>query len=296
MTIGIVETVLMDIGRQLDQGIFPRVKNGGIVTPSGFAVPSTLGEENNDEDQRRYTTTRPRQGFAGGEGPPGGSWQARQTTSLIRAKRQTAYDNELDAVSRAYPGTKVWKQEGGLWLLTESSLLPGLRRAAIFLTGISYEQMTVRSWGFWNYSIIGAAWIGPRHTNFPDGSICAFHPADHTWLIGDSIVELLDIYTVWALRHLHLEVFGRWPGPQAVSYAYERILEIREDEQCGCGRSSVRYRDCCRDMDLNKNRMAEAVKFFVNCAGGLREPPGAIVRSVRDRTEPADLTSLLLAW
>jgi len=55
------EQMLQEIGRQLDKDIFPRVKNGGIVMPSELAVPSTLGEEKYDEDQRR-STTRPRKG------------------------------------------------------------------------------------------------------------------------------------------------------------------------------------------------------------------------------------------
>jgi hypothetical protein len=286
-----VEKLLQEIGSQLDRQRFPRVHNGGIVAPSDLAVCSTLGEETFDEDERR-SATRARKGTPGGEGSTGESRSARQTAPLVGASLQAGYENELDAVHRAYPGTKVWQQEDGLWLLAESSLLPGLRKAAIFLTGISYARAIVRGWGFWRHPFLGVTWIGPRHTNFPDGSICAFHPVDRTWIVGDPIVCLLDLYTLWALRHLYLEVFGRWPGPQAVFHPYERILELREDEWCGCGRTERLYGECCRDKDLARNRIADAVNFVIDFAGGRREPPRRIVQAAREQSEPPRFANL----
>ncbi len=287
-----VENALREIGSQLDQRIFPRVKNGGFVTPSELTVPSTLGEEKHHERQRR-SATKPRKGSPGGERTAGRSWSPRQATPFVSASVQARYESELDAIHRGYPGTKVWEQADGLWLLTESSLLPGLQKAAIFLTGISYSRAIVRAWGFWRHTLVGATWIGPRHTNFPDGSICAFHPSDGTWKIGDPIIELLDIYTLWALRHLHLEIFDRWPGEQAVFHPYERILELREDEHCGCGEPNKLYGECCRDADLARNQLADAINFVITFSGGLREPPSAITRSLREHSEPPALTTLV---
>ena len=191
--------------------------------PSEQAVPSTLGKEKHNEPDRK-SSNRPRKGNFRGPGTTGGPWPARETAPLVSTSLQTHYDEELDAIQMAYPGTQVWHQDDGLWLLTKSSLVTDLRQAAIFLTGISYAQSGVKAWGFWTHPLASATWIGPRHTNFPDGSICAFHPTDGTWLIGDPIVQLLDLYSVWAVRHLHLTVVGRWPGPQAVIHPYERIL------------------------------------------------------------------------
>jgi hypothetical protein len=92
-------------------------------------------------------------------------------------------------------------QEGGFWMYTESALLPELGRTVSYLTGVSTDRHFVKSWAFYS-SAVGVFWIGPRHTNFPDGSICAFEPRDGTWCFGDSLVELLDLYTVWAIRHI----------------------------------------------------------------------------------------------
>lgn len=163
-----------------------------------------------------------------------------------------------------------------------------------FLTGISYRWQMVRSWGFWQDLLTDATWIGPRHTNFPDGSVCAFEPTDKTWVIGDPIIKLLDLYSLWAVRHLHLQVFGRWPGRQAVRHPYERILELREDEYCGCALGEKLHGECCRNKDLARNRIADAVSFFVFSGGRLREPPEAVVHFVRqEKTIPPWIGDLL---
>ncbi|MBI3916125.1 MAG: hypothetical protein HY322_03865 [Betaproteobacteria bacterium] len=287
------ERALREIGSDLDRQTFPRVKDRGIVTPSDTAVTITLGEEKHDVSQRR-STTGSWKGTTRGERPAGRSWSPRRTTPFVGASLEARYEEELDEIERAYPGTKVWKQKEGLWLLSKSSLLEGLQRAAIFLVGISYAHAMAHGWGFWKQDMIGVRWIGPRHTNFPDGSICAFYQDDETWIVGDSIIKLLDLYSVWALRHLYLEEFGRWPGPQAVFHPYERLLELRDDEYCGCGQSGQQYGMCCRDRDLARNRIADAVNFTLNFAGGLREPPAAVVRTVYDQSKPPRLDELYL--
>jgi len=288
-----IVNALREIGSQLDQRIFPRVKNGGFVTPSELTVPSTLGEEKHHERQRR-SATKPRKRAPGGERTAGRPWSPGQATPLVSTSVKVRYEGELDAIHRAYPGTRVWEQADGLWLLIESSLLPGLQKAATFLVGISYERTIVRAWAFWRCSLGGLTWIGPRHTNFPDGSICAFHPTDGTWDFGDPLVDLFDLYTLWALRHLFLDVFGRWPGQQAVLHPYERILELKDDEHCGCDRSDKLYGECCKEKDILRNRVADAVNFIVVFAGGLREPPSAILQFVREQSELPALNELLL--
>lgn len=159
-----------------------------------------------------------------------------------------------------------------MWLLVKAGLLPGLREHALFLIGVSLANCVVRSWAFWGDPIWLPVWIGPRHTNFGDGSICAFEPEDGTWNFGDSLIELVDLYSVWALRHLHLRHTGRWPGPQSVHRPYERILEIRPDEQCGCATSRGTYERCCLHSDLGRDRIADAVDFAIFSRWQLRRP------------------------
>lgn len=179
-----------------------------------------------------------------------------------------------------------------MWLLVPSRLLPGLRQQALFLAGVSYAGAAVRSWAFWADPLSQPGWIGPRHTNFPDGSICAYEPSDGTWGFGEPLVDLLDLYSVWAVRHLHDLTFGRWPGPQAVYHPYERLLEISPEEYCGCGRDR-RYADCCQALDLARNRIADAVDFLFWSGGNLRAPPQAVIDFVRTQRDIEHLDKLL---
>lgn len=294
MQIEALET-LKEIGRQLDRDVYPRVWNGGIVTPSEPAEsPSTLGlEKENGKRAKRRPETGPRPGAAGWQGPAGGSRPAGAPAPVVGAELQAHYEKELGALVETYPGTQLWHQEQSLWLMARSSLLPGLRQNAIFLVCVCFAQNLVRSWGFWGDPLVAPAWIGPRHTNFPDGSICAFEPTDGTWSIGESLILLLDIYSVWALRQLHLQVLGRWPGYQAVAQPYERILELREDEYCGCSQADRLYGECCRDKDLGRDRIADAISFFFFSGGRLREPPEAIVRFAREAKDPPEISDVL---
>lgn len=261
--------------------------------PSKLVAPSTIvGVEKNDEKSRqRRSQTRSRQRPSGWQGAPDRSWTPYQPAPNVCTDIQATYESELTALSDAYPKTLVWHQKEGLWLLTESNLLTGAWQRATFITAIPFAQtLSARSWGFWTDSM---RWIGPRHTNFPDGSICAFEPADKTWSIGDPIVGLLDLYTLWALRHLYLQVFGRWPGYQVVHHPYERFLELRKDEFCGCDKSDRLYGNCCLNTDMDRNHMADAVHFYMHTSGGLRQPPDTVVRFMRNRDEPPDINKLL---
>lgn len=287
-----VRLLLQEIGRQLDQGVFPRVTNGGFVVLSEPAVPLTLGTENDheSEERQRRPAAGSRSGSAGWQGPSGGSRPPGHATPVVGADLQAQVEDQLSGLHQQYPGAQLWHQDDGVWLLTTSKLLPGLSQYAIFLTGISFPWRMVRSWAFWGHPLSAPVWIGPRHTNFPDGSICAFEPTDGTWALGDSPAKLLDIYTLWAVRHLHLQVLGRWPGRQRVHYPAERLLELRPDEYCGCANGDKLYGECCMSDDLARNRIRDALTFFWR-SGGFREPPHAVTTFVRDLKQPPDLRS-----
>lgn len=286
--------MLSKIGHQLDEDIFPSIMCGGIVTPSESAAPSiNWAKENDDERQRaRRPETRAWQWPSGGKRQTNRGWTSSASTPPICTELKAKYHGELLAVYEAYPGTQVWHQTDGLWLLTESSLLPELCQKAVFLTGIPFSRTRlVRSWGFW----MGAPlrypkWIGPRHTNLPDGSICAFEPTDGTWRLGDSLLLLLDLYTLWALRHLHLQVFKRWPGRQVAHFVHERLTELQPTEFCGCGAGKL-YGECCQEEDLKSNRVLEAMRFYD--LGGERVVPELVKSFIRGQKSPPSLMELL---
>lgn len=268
---------LQKIGEQLDAGVFPTCRDGGLITPRQLhQSPDTTHEVPSHERKRsRRPETGPGRRPAGRKGTPGRSRTADPGAPFIGSNAEASIQAQVTEAAAAYPGTKIWRQDGGMWLLTKSALLHDVDTQALFLTAISYGFQRVRSWGFWDIGVIGREWIGPRHTNFPDGSVCAFEPRDHTWSYGEPLIQLLDIYSLWALRHLYLKYLGRWPGPQAVAHPYERLTEMNDDELCGCGNSGRLYRDCCKDRDITVDKMRSAVNFSLR-TGGTRRPPDAI--------------------
>lgn len=297
---GIKETLEL-IGYQLDENVFPRVGTGGIVLPSkpegtfnvgkgkyhgkrrenSPAVATQIGASRRPETSHRPSFTRR-------------AWAPGQAPQIVGSDLHSQYEGGLSAVLQAYPSTEFWQQKDGFWLITESCLFPGLQKKAYFLTGVSLISGLVRGWGFWASNAHEFQWIGPRHTNFPDGSICAYEVRDKTWLTGDSLVELLDLFTIWALRHLHLEVLSRWPGPQAVIFPYERLLELNDDELCGCdGSNGKRYFACCKEKDLVRDRIADAMKFNFLTGGGMRQPPLSISKFMLDRAEIPSINNLI---
>src|SRR5260221_12109664 len=182
------KSILQKMGSELDCFIFPRVKKGGTVVPSTPAVPSILGKEHNNESSTSGTSGAGKKAHRREGAPRKRSWSPSQASSLVGASLQTRFEDELDDLSEAYPGLRLWQQNDGIWLRTESSVIPNLQCVAIFFTGISYPTGMIRSWGFWKHPLASAKWIGPRHTNFPYGSLCAFELSDQTWVAGDYLV------------------------------------------------------------------------------------------------------------
>jgi len=284
---------LRKIGLQLDRNQYPRVYNDGIVKSGDSAiVPSTPGEVNDHVKRQRRPATRSRKWTPGGQGPTNRPWSSGGTTPLISSSLREAYEAELAAVWEAYPKTAIWPQAEGLWLRVESSIFHGLGKTATFLTAIPYSESQIpRSWGFW-ITPISWEWIGPRHTNFPDGSICAFDLSDKTWFPGDSIVKLLDLYTLWALRQEHLNVFGHWPGLQSAPYPYERLEELSDDEYCGCNKSGRRYKDCCKKNDQSYTKLKVFLDFIKFTRGSLhRYPPEEVLNFLNHSAAEPSITS-----
>lgn len=289
-----VKSVLREIGAQLDQNRFPAIHNGGVVVPSSAPVVAPLlGTEMANATRRPIGSAAGLwQGPAPWQGPTRRPRPPRRTTPATRRRYRASYEAQLDDVWKAYPETRAWFQDEGMWLLTNSTVLNGLGKRATFLIAIPFDpQQRVRSWGFWT-TAIGVQWIGSRHTNWPDGDICAYTPADGTWRPGASLVKLLDLNTLWALRQLHLEEFGRWPGRHSAPHPYERITELRGDEFCGCENGHLLYRDCCQAADLAEDRGRIAIDFCRRyLAGGLRAPPRELVEFVMRRSDPPQVRS-----
>lgn len=294
-----IEATIRQIGRLLDQNAEMRIMNGGLVVPSKSTVPLVMGTQETHHVKRKGKArppTWPRQRAAAGQGSAGRPRATCPPASPAFPNLRERYEAELEAVMQAYPGAQAWPSEDCLFILADSQLVVGLERAAVIVLAISYKPYpAARAWAFWN----GLNWIGPRHTNFADGSICAFDPMDDgAWQIGEPLVDLLDLYTLWVFRHLYLHIYGRWPGLQSSPYAWERFLELRSDEFCGCGALPYRlYADCCQGTDRSGRGLRDLMEYMLR--GGIleRSPPVAICKFARERgTPPAIETVLPNPW
>lgn len=284
-----VQAQLREIGLQLDAGIYPHVFNGGVLAPKRSIIGvETLGAENEYEQHGKSGPAAGSwQGPAGWQGTAGRSWSPGEAEPPGGRFLRKNYLGQLGALLAEYPRTKYWLHDEGMWLSVESAVLAGLDRRATFLVAIPFRPLSpVRSWAFWT-TAISFEWIGPRHTNAVDGSVCAFNPNDGTWKNGGNLVELIDQYTMWALCHLHLEKLHWWPGQQTAEFVYERLTELNDNEWCGCGPDAKRYQDCCKQSDQAADRFQAALQFV---SGFLqfkpRQPPAGVMRFLWHRCDP----------
>ena len=284
------------IGKDLDRWVFPEVQDRGRVVPNRRAARSkTPGTSEYDDEQRRQEPPAPGRSWQGpraqGASRPAPSPGARapgEGTQVLGEQLRPWIEREVAGVTEAYPEAQVWWLPNGVWLKVTSELLPGLGlRAYLYLCFQLEPYPCYRAWGFWS----NLEWIGPRHTNFPDGSICAFDLFDNTWVMGDPIIDLLDLYSVWALRHLHLRTNGRWPGPQAVPHPFERLTEFRDDELCGCPMGGDKtYGHCCKPKDLKLSPIGIALKFYLFARGCInRYPPRVVLQFSAGLSGPPSL-------
>lgn len=292
-----LHTDLDSLGARLDSGLPLSVLNGGIVQPGGDTVDFQFpGEVLHDEQRQKSSSqTTPRQWTqrtwpwqTAGARTPG------KTPPFISKALRQCYELQLDEVRAAYPETKVWSnQEEGLWCWVESAVLPNLPKKAAFLAAIPYlSGHPAKAWAFW-VTPVSIDWIGPRHTNFGDGSICAFDPQDGSWAPGGYLVELFDLYSVWALRQEYLNQHGRWPGYQSVPFLSERLQEFQPDDFCGCRHSTARYKDCCLQRDLKERCVGEALSYWLHICGQRdRTPPQCITEFMWRKSEPPLIKTL----
>jgi hypothetical protein len=270
---------LAQIGKQLGESCFPNVTIGGIVLPGNSSDPiSILGKEKSNVSSRERSAEA-RSGPTPSSSP-GGPRPSSSAPQVEFASFRT-YEADLAKLRDAYPQVAITQQSQGMWLRLDCQLLEGFPGRVTFLVACFFlPEMFVRAWAYWT-TPFSAQWIGPRHTNYPDGSICAFFPADNTWVPGDSLIALLDLYVLWAIRHLHLKTFGYWPGPQHSSTVGERKREFKDGELCGCDNPRGTYEACCKSGDNLPDLPPSNSELERYQGAVVRRPPKAVDRYVR---------------
>lgn len=222
------------LGQAIDVGHLTEVFDGGRVE-----VLELNGKEVNDNEQRQRTggpATGTRQGSQG-------AWRASGESGTVGiGSEEVVQLAELDSLRQAYP-SQIIQGDYGLWVIVKAKPLGDDGPQVTFVIALPHDRrIDVKSWGFWKLGEFPKP-IGPRHTNFPDQSICAFVPDDQTWTRDMGILALVDLYSTWVIRQLFFQNFGRWPGDQIGASALYRRLEFSNDEWCGCG-SGEKYGEC----------------------------------------------------
>jgi hypothetical protein len=272
------DDLLRQIGIDLDQRRTLVVYGGGMVWPSTGRPPQYLGtsEEVIANGETREQT--------GSEGSATGSRQGTAVNGAARSRTTGSAASFLSAVVGWDADRRADLQEAidayemvpsiaapGVWLSTTVTPVFGNRASADLVVGVPNDvSRRVKGWAWWTD---GGMPIGPRHTNYPCGSICAFEPPDGTWDRDSSLVRLLDLYAVWVAKQMHLLRFGLWPGEQALHTASERLREHRPHELCGGCRSLRMYKNCCKPKDLRMTSAEVEREFKRKYPAGIRIPP-----------------------
>ena len=155
------------------------------------------------------------------------------------------YKAHLSEVRRYFHVTLVETEEG-IWLIVPMWPIgkPGPRfTVALYLPPTI--DVTPTAFGFRSSGQLARA-IGKRHTNSPEGSICAWSDGDIEWAPGDSPFLLLRLYAEWLLCQLFYQSEGYWPGSQSGMVGAEAVYRWNEfdpREWCDCG-SQKRYGNC----------------------------------------------------
>lgn len=283
--------ILQAIGRALNLGRPLRVLRCGVIVANEAEDDDQERNQSDEADRTQRSAAGPWQGPARGEGAAD---RSRPSGALLQAGVRSLRDDleeSLPDLRVSYPGTRIWDDENGLWVVAPSFPLGCDGPQAVLVAGLPYDPVPKRRcWGYW-WQGRRPRWIGPRHTNFPDGSICAYADDGEAWQPPDGLTALFDVYSVWLACQLHLRVFGRWPGRQHSVNSYYRLHEFRRGELCSCdsGRS---YFDCHRPLDLleNQERAKQEFEAFAGCALADRRDS----RSVRRFVESGFLESPLL--
>lgn len=281
--------LLHQIGEDLDHGMFPSVYDGGLVWPARADVVFQLPglEIQNGQTSSASQSWHPWQTGTSGTSRPSPTAASEPAGSASTAPSLACgvygLPESVRALAAAYPGTEAAETREALWLRVPASLLSHLGYRAIFVVALLPGRGIERGWAFWDHGIWGLQGIGLRHTNYGDASICAYDSCDGAWDYGYPLVALLDLFAVWAVRHLFLSQFGRWPGPQASFSPFERLREFRDNELCGCALPKGRYVDCCKLGDLQL--VSQARNEMISQALIPRAIPAA-VRSFADDMIP----------
>lgn len=250
-----------------------------------FAVGKDGEVSKHQEDQKEIADGYAREGTAGREGatgwqgaaPPGAPAAPEPAREVGRESLIAQYKAHLTEVRLYFQITPVETKEG-IWLITP--MWPIGKSGPRFMVALylpDNRAMTPTAFGFRSSGQLARS-ISKRHTNSPEGSICAWSDGDIDWTPGDSPLLMLCLFAEWLLCQLFYQQEGYWPGRQSAMNAVYRWNEFHPNEWCDCG-SDQRYGDCHQFLDAALVARLKAQGKSV--APPIREMPASVVRFAR---------------
>jgi hypothetical protein len=277
------------IGAALFAGHPMRVGFKGLVSSKPTFVTQV---EKDHEDGRSEGPQRP--------GPTAGSRTRRQRPSRPRPRHPDSSDllrwavgeqDQVDALKRKYPSAKMSSDQNGKWLAVRTFPIGIDGPQVLLLIAVPTWPLRVLAWAYW---FVGpkSVWIGPRHTNFNEGSVCAF-PLNSAHLDCDQPLRLyIDLLSEWCARHLYLARHKKWPGPQEGLWPSYRLNETQPGECCPrCGSLRL-YEECCKALDEADVSAGREGPNGTAPMGNRRPPPQIAELAKRSGRNPPKIESL----
>lgn len=284
--------LLRQVGADLHRGVFPVVHREGVVMPGSLRL--SIGQPGDQREEVTRHGPRDAAARAGGseagarEGAAGHATRGASGTpgsaaSVVSAAGLTAAElKDLEEAVAEYRQLVLCAAPPGAWLHGSVRPIAGLPDVA--LLHLCYPRslaLPIRGWAWWEPGI----WVGPRHTNYGDGSICSYEAADRTWGRGKPLVQLLDLVSCWLARHLHLRYFDWWPGPQILHSSFERVRDQRPGELCGCGSLRL-YAECHQAFDGRVRTFDAWREFRAHFPNPTRRPPSSFMEMMAAASTP----------
>lgn len=264
------------LGQAIDRGDQPYVFDGGFVDLQQ-ATESEVNSHAPQSHTRDGSAARSRQGQRARPRPP------RQTEPFCSGAIEQAFGAEFRALVQHYEALG-FEDENGLWVVVKSNPLGLDGPQTHFLVAIPFDRrVAARGWAFRKVGRRDGL-FPQKHTNFPDGSICAFTRESRAWLPEDGMTALIDHFSLWAAKSMHRTFMGWWPGPQVGYGALYRRREFLGREMCGC-ESGKRYSEChqAHDLLVSEDWARQEFKRFFGTAYEDRSAPESILRAAQTR-------------
>ena len=253
-----------EVGLALFQGRGLQAEHGGLINvldPKPLQDTKGNIDGTGQEFQRSEAGTRQRR-----QGSPGGSRQPWRPSDPHGTVLHRAFlSAEAPAALRQhYTGVKRWKELGGKGVWLAVSVFPvGMEgpQADFIIAVPRNPTFRIVAWGFWRMKD-GPIWMGPKHTNYPDGSSCAFPVNSGVWTEDHGITAYVDRLAEWSMRHLYLDAEGLWPGPQEGDHIYYRLRHTHPRECCTRCWQLEPYQSCCQALDQKESAAGDREDFI----------------------------------